>query len=172
MQMPIIQLLDQVAREVEFSVNSELNRGGCAVYAALVARWLKQETPVDVAVSDDESWITIGEAREMGLTNTADLCEWNERGLIFGHVVLDFEHKGQRYWYDSNGVVAQDLTGGCDPTYHFPILAGRLTVEETIKLAREGNWNRQFDRNEIPKIKSIVDRLMSKYFSQQPEIDY
>jgi hypothetical protein len=39
-------------------------------------------------------------------------------------------------------------------------------------LAREGNWNSQFDRNEIPKIKSIVDRLMSKHFSQQPEIKY
>lgn len=170
--MPIIQLLDKVAREVEFKVTSELNRGGCAVYASLVGRWLKQVVPVDVAVSDDCSSISVAEARDIGLVGTADLDEWNNCGLTFGHVVLDFEYNGQQYWYDSNGAVPQSLTGGCDPTFHLPVLDGRLSVEEIIILAQvETGWNTRFNRNEIPKIKGIIDRIMGTHFSQQPDVD-
>lgn len=135
-----------------------LNHGGCCVYAAMVVAELrKQKVPAVgiVASYGAEEGVSIDLARQAVQNNT--LREWNDNGISFSHVGVEFDHNGVKKHYDSNGVhkVRKVLD-------HMPIYEGRLQYKELKELAeRVEGWNPSFDRNIIPELRKIVKSYIS-----------
>lgn len=137
----------------------KINHGGCCVYAALVARALKDrgiESRGIAASCMTKDWYT-GKVKDLDpvrkkITNNT-CAEWNENDVYFGHVGIEFKYRGRYRHYDSNGLHMRmpALSG-------LTIYKGRLTLEEMESLAatRDG-WNSTFDRKHIPDVKRMVE---------------
>ena len=158
--MKLIKFLDDVGVLVNSKIH-ELNRGGCCVFASIVAQRLSEFCEVRIAVGTD--WLdnddtTIDEVREQVSSNSPN--EWNNYGVDFGHVIIEFDYDGSTYHYDSNGVtsVQRDTS-----TFGMPILDGYLTINEAVELASHAEWNPKFDRSQIPKLEKIIIKEFDKF---------
>jgi hypothetical protein len=137
-------------------INSDfpcLNMGGCCVYAALIAEKLKENgvNANGVVVACFDSPFSVAVARK-GVNDIGSLREWNDNGVAFNHVVLEFTVEGKRFRYDSAGVVEAKNGFRGDPIY-----SGRLKLKELQALATSDGWSTRFDRKDIPKLKKIID---------------
>lgn len=145
---------------------SDINYGGCGVVAAMVATRLSNRgVPVLVRVANDRRSLTQirqGILKKMRTKRLPTKSEWNCAGVCFGHVVVEFEHDGEKYHFDSNGVVKASSN---DPTFGSPIMEGHLSVSEAKKIAREDSWNSDFDRDQIPDMRDTVSKFFRKHFA-------
>ena len=155
--MDLLKRLELLGETVSMRY-SRLNYGGCCVYAALVARALKDhgiEARGIVASS-------MAKDRNTGKSKNLDPVrkkiaknipvEWNKNGVYFGHVGLEFKYRGRYRHYDSNGVKKPSTELG-----GFTLYKGRLTLEEMEALAAsKDGWNSVFNREDIPAICGIV----------------
>ncbi len=164
----IHKILNALADEVigKFEL---LNHGGCCVFAALVARALDNKGyPVQgVAFSwqaDTPSGMekNIDELRPY-LTGR-HVKAWNDLGIRFGHVGIEFYDGTDIYRYDSNGIVDKDAYLEGDPAWR-----GKLRIEELEYLATDDGraqgmqaWNDCFDRNHIPELQQLVAKHFKK----------
>lgn len=150
--------LDYLAEVVSDNI-SNINYGGCCVFAALIAKHLQHFFDVRIIVFSHEVDITIDEARSHIQNNIPE--EWNLNGIYFGHVVIEYvDRKGNFNQYDSEGITKSDRFGysGLDR------VEGYLTIDETISLANEADgWNDCFNREQIPKMKEIIDNFFEPY---------
>lgn len=161
--MSLIVLLNELGSEANNRF-STLNRGGCCVFAGLVAAELDARGyPVQGRVAAYKAGTpnppTITEARKWVKTNTP--AEWNAYGIVFGHVGIEFYDGENTYLYDSNGCVdPEELLDGMHS------FEGRLTTLELNELWQNNgplngysiSWNTNFDRNNIPDLKKLVER--------------
>lgn len=161
MSATVVDALDEMGRELDRKV-PDLNYGGCCVYAANVARalinagipawgralsWRHGEGPSVEEVR-----------REIGDNWTSNL-QWEEHGVIFGHVQVQFELDGKTYTTDSHGTYEGQGYRGDDMS------PGRIRVEELEKLAATPvGWNSDFNRDKgIPAVQQIVHRYLDAY---------
>jgi len=156
--MNLVRRLNALGKEINARYEN-INCGGCAVYAALVAEELVKlgvnvrgitasyRMRADLDIDKVRPKITKGNPRE-----------WSDNGVFFGHVGLEFEHNGKLRHYDSNGVKAKGTR-----LMELPIYNGRLTPKElkTIAGTDEG-WNTTFNRRHIPTIRRMVKEHMAK----------
>lgn len=150
--MSIIRKLNRLGKAVNAKY-PYINNGGCCVYAALVAEALllhKINCKGIVASWHAECIPSIDEIRPFIKRNM--LYEWQDNGVSFSHIGLEFEYKGKMKHYDSNGV--NKATKSLD---FMPIYNGRLNIVELQKLAsRKAGWNDSFNRRHIPAIRKMV----------------
>lgn len=144
-----------------------LNRGGCCVFAAHVGIRLNRFVPVKLRMTTN-----IWDIRENGekldlnklrrkVDYSLDQSRWKRNGLPnIHHVFIEFELNGQRYFLDSNGLVAVSNTE--DEFDDDPIVDGHFTFAEAYSFAGKPEfWNSIFDRNEIPALKRRVKRFFN-----------
>jgi hypothetical protein len=150
-----LRSLDDFLR-IDISRNHhEINAGGCCMFAGLLASYLEKvggaKTRVRVVdwYTDEDA---IKKARPKVKRNTP--AEWNEHGVHFNHVAVEFIYKGNVYHIDARGITTEKRR-------RFTFLKDGLTVKEATELgSTQRGWNRCFDRREIPAIK----RRVAKYF--------
>ncbi len=164
--MNIIEGLNTLAREANEAF-PDLNSGGCAVFASIVANVLQSRfaiTSVGVVADSFGGGANIEEARErIPADKRGKVREWNRNGVQFGHVALEFQHDGATWIYETEaGAVLEKSPAVYLVHKYWEITHGRLTMAEIDALASEQEgWNRMFDRDEIPAIKRLVESTLS-----------
>ena len=145
-------------RRLSKQLNTHLvlpNRGGCCVIAAEIAEHLEKIVPVRIRVSDDhcDDNCNLNDIVDyLGPQASHDM--WNDAEVSFGHVIVEFDYNGRTYHMDTNGV---KLAKKRDPSFGWLMYDGFLPLEAAKTLASEaGNWNKKFNRNQIPVVKKIV----------------
>jgi hypothetical protein len=141
-----------------YKVTPYIAEGGCAVFASIIAPYLNELLPVKVKVLNDDTTISLGFAREIGL-QTRDATGWYKNGVEFYHVVLEFKINGVKYYYDSDGVYEwKHPYVGTHP--NVKMYKGELTVDEVKSIARTSiGWNKTFPRESIPRLRKIAKRF-------------
>lgn len=154
------QLVDDL-RELGAHVEGllpDVNSGGCCVYAAYVARRLHRlGVPAWGVVSNRD--IDPGNADLNAIRRKRkprNVRDWNNSGVIFSHVLVQFVEGGQIWTHDTGTTTDRVLER--DPTLNRPMMAGYLTVSELSALSsNQDGWNDMFDRDEgIPVIRAAV----------------
>jgi hypothetical protein len=136
------------------------NQGGCCVVAVELAKHLQDIYPTKIRVStdyDDYADTDLNDAANR-VYDHADGYEWNDNGIFFGHVVVEFTYKGRKYHMDTNGVKrAKDV----DPTFGWIFYPGHLPFKSAKILADqdEGVWNHTFNRKQIPKMRMLISNF-------------
>ena len=158
--MALIGQLNKLGKAVNEKYPN-VNYGGCCVYAALVAEaLLLHNVNVRGIVASRDAWEfnrynSIDDIRPYIRYHTID--RWQDNGVDFSHIGLEFEVNGKLRHYDSNGVKRA--------ARHFdnmPVYKGRLQVYELVKLAsRAQGWNSYFNRRHIPKIRALVQEYLA-----------
>lgn len=131
-----------------------INRGGCCVYAALIASHLSSLVPLRIKVVGETDNEPIDKIRKLVTMNTPR--EWNKKGLEFHHVIIEFDFEQNTYHYDTLGVKLASKSG-------WRLIPGSLTCDEATELAshRQG-WNTAFDRDDISGITEIINDFFAK----------
>lgn len=105
--------------------------GGCCVVAAHVARYLSQHVPTKIVV---------GNYRRADLdkirpnTNPLNKDEWEENGIDFDHVLVEFKEGNRWYTFDSTYGVKQRNTYWSVYSNWIKV-KGTLTIKEATALA-------------------------------------
>lgn len=161
--MDIIKQLDKLGKNVLNSV-PYINKGGCAVFATMVAKSLNSKgIPASLFSCYDTEWgaVYIGGVDEArgNVSDIGDLYEWNSNGVWLNHVGVEFELDGKLYFYDTHGVT-KPASSFIHPEWI--VQDGRFTVEEMEALAeRPHNWNQTFKRKYIPQIQQLVEEHLN-----------
>lgn len=150
-------------RRLSKQLNTHLvqpNRGGCCVIAAAIAEHLEQIVPVRIRVSDDHFDHSYSDdncnlndmVNYLGTQASHDM--WNDADVSFGHVLVEFDYQGRTYHMDTSGV---KLAKKRDPSFGWLMYDGFLPLAAAQTLASDaGNWNKTFNRNQIPVLKKMV----------------
>ena len=137
-----------------------INSGGCGVIATHVAKHLQHHVPVKIVVYNRfERDVKEVRAR---IKNTRSMTEWNNAGMSFNHILIEFKYDGKTYLFDSEGVIPNkkrvEIFG-----YNMQ-RSGYLTWEECAGISsRPHKWNWIFDRKQIPAIKKTIHRFFDKF---------
>lgn len=153
--MNLILQLNRLGKEINNQF-PDINRGGCCVFASIIIRALKKQNINAVGfVCSFDAYADIDTARANISENTVK--EWNSQCIEFYHVGVEFEYNCRLRHYDSNGVVVAN-----ERTFDkYQIYKGRLTQNEVDLLAsRKDGWNPSFNRNNIAKIRALVDTFI------------
>lgn len=153
------------------SINSNItniNNGGCCVFAAHVAYVLKyrHSIPVNIRVErwyDDEDNAPSIDAARSNIADVShcDAFDWNTNGISFSHVIAEVEIDGKVYHLDSNGLMSVTQPD-VSAQSRIPLYKGSLTVEEALLICSEqSGWNHDFDRTQIPKIMDLIHAHLS-----------
>lgn len=145
-----------------------LNHGGCAVFAAHVAKRLQHIVPTRIKLIDySKSDLTAIRSR---LSDPKNIYEWHRHGINFVHVIIEFDYDGKTYHYDSDGL---KLATGPKWNGGFPISKGSFTVDEVISFAANPHcWNPTFNRSNIPTLKRRVKNLFARKINHNQTFDY
>ncbi len=151
--MNIIDKLNNIAVEVTKKIDF-INLGGCCVFASLIAQHLYPLVPLKIVVfAPTLTKNSIDEVRHSITTNR--LCEWNDNGIYFGHVMIELTIDDKTFLYDSNGIAPSDTI-----IKGYKKLKGELTLLEATELADDSvGWNDTFNRDKIPRLKNIINNF-------------
>lgn len=135
-----------------------INAGGCAVYAALVARTLTDAgVPAWGVVRNWDNNTPLDKVREKLSPFWKDATDWYRAGTSFNHVLVQFELDGKKYFHDTEGT-------GETTRSMARIVPGKLTVAELEKLAASPRgWNDWFSRDHIPQVRKYVKSFLGGY---------
>lgn len=144
-----------------------INCGGCAVFAVELNRRLMANgfnngrfIVYDFALNGRKRFADINSA-EMELrginADIGDIFKWNDAGVFFDHVVLEWNGTA----WDAEGPMAfSDMSVWYDSPAH----DGFLSHEVVAGLADiPCNWNRTFDRDDIPYIQETLNEVFAKH---------
>lgn len=150
-------------RELSYKLKTNLqlpNHGGCCVIAVEIAKHLRTVYPTKIRVStdltgyDELADTDISEVAD-NMCDHADCDEWNDNGIYFGHVVVEFKYRGRNYHMDTNGVKrAKDV----DPSFGWIFYPGEFPLKPAQTLANntDHTWNSMFNRKQIPSLRKMV----------------
>ena len=140
------------------------NRGGCCVISAEIAEHLERIVPVRIRVSND--WVdedddcNLNEMVDYLGCTVGDHDAWNDNDIAFGHVIVEFDYNGRTYHMDTSGV---KLAKKRDPSFGWLMYDGHLPLHAAKALAaQQGNWNKKFNRAQIPRVKKIVEESFAQ----------
>lgn len=139
------------------------NRGGCCVIAAEVAAQLEKIVPTRIRVSNDdceaEDNANLNQMVDYLGPQVDDHNAWNDAYIFFGHVIVEFDYQGKTYHMDTSGV---RLAKKRDPSFNWPMYDGHLPLHAAKALADiPGNWNKKFNRDQIPHLRKMVKDVLS-----------
>ncbi len=149
----IHEVLNALATQVSRKVNN-INAGGCAVFASCIGEALKLrgiETRIIVAASWGTEEKNINQARQ-NLIFADRKSEWNNEGIHFHHVGVEYIIDNDAFHYDSNGVQLAGVKLG-----EWLLYEGRMSVEDAAAVAgEEEGWNSSFSRDDIPTLRRFI----------------
>jgi hypothetical protein len=155
--------LRQLGRAVNELTDDTINYGGCCVYAAAVARRLRevgvQKVEVVLPRPYHERVGSVNDARNNLDNANPTVKDWEHAGLSFRHVAVRFKHKGHWYTHDSDTLFQGKRTfGDC---HEYTALPDGMTVEEAVACAAEPKgWNSTFHRALIPGVHNLVHTIL------------
>lgn len=155
--MNIVNLVYKIQNSV-FDIKN-LNRGGCGVFAALVAKRLNRlGIPAVVRIGN---WDASDRPNilEQALTNSNPVNMDNLRNwkVGFDHLIVEFTHEGKTYHMDSDHFhEAKERTTNFDT----PIYRGHLTPKQALVIARSKRWNWTFNRKQIPAMIRALNKAI------------
>lgn len=151
----VIEVLNQLGQRINRWYPA-INNGGCCVFAAIVGRELaRRGFRVRVIVANRWPNVNIEEVKT-NLKCIHSMYEWEENGVSFTHVGIEFQYNGRWWHYDTNGVHPKRKT-----LDGIKVNPGRLTVAEAELLARYGeDWNDMFSRRKIPSLRRHIVRYL------------
>lgn len=172
MKKTILDKLNELGDQITWNV-PDINKGGCGVFAALAGRRiLDLQVEVLGCVVDGDCTMRIDAdtpSREIQYVRT-DIdtlrpmvknpwCayQWWAAGLVMKHVGLELCIEGELYIFDSLGVFKPE------DHPHFPhLVPGRLSLIEIGRMALDSGrgWCDDFDREQIPFVKDIVEAFL------------
>ena len=156
--------LGAISREISARVSCP-NNGGCCVIASCVGEYLERYVECSLRVLDDLK--TQVHLDEIAFLDGKDLLDgYNSNGVYFGHVVLQIQLAGRRYYWDSTGLHTTYKTVAGTDNFHYKLYRGSLPIEIGKQLGQCKGWNTAFNRNQIPK----VERLVKKHFAELDNI--
>lgn len=139
------------------------NQGGCCVIAAEIAKYLSEIYPTSIRVSSDYSELTAPNVVDVvnQVRNPKDIYEWNDNGIFFGHVIVEFKYKGRKYHMDTNGV---ERAKAVDPSFGWILYPGEVPLESAKMLASISSdaWNSAFNRKQIPTLRKLVKQFFKR----------
>ncbi|RWZ87284.1 MAG: hypothetical protein EO766_12225 [Hydrotalea sp. AMD] len=139
----------------------DLNCGGCGVFAAHVAKHLKDIVPTRVAVFNRGEDIKIDEIRPK-LRNNHSCVEWADHGMRYDHVMVEFDYDGNTYLFDSRGIFP--VSDKIDLDMYKMTRSGYLTIEEICAIAANPYpWNHWFNRSQIQSLKNKIQYFFKKH---------
>ena len=149
--MNVSELREFAARVKQ--VTDNINYGGCAVFASMVFPYINISFPgAKIRVMGHNPEIDITAVRP---SDPTDVYEWNRNGVHFGHVVVEFNVKGETLYFDSDGVHTRLALENEYPFAQFH--SGELLHEDATALAStEDGWNTMFDRKFIEPMKKAM----------------
>ena len=141
-----------------YTLYPSINYGGCGIYAVAIAKELiKLHIKPKILVVSQETYTDMN-VRDVAKTieHTDDVHEWNDKGIIFRHVIISFTFEGQEYHYDTGGVVEAD-----EKYEGYHIYKGHLQLHEAKAIIKhQAGWNTTFDRNKIPFITQHIENFL------------
>lgn len=134
-----------------------INKGGCCVVAALMAPLLNKHVYTKIRVlSKAYEHNSMDNARLQVVRNT--VTEWNNNGVIFGHILLEMSVDGKTWWYDTDG-----LYSTLPYEQGWGVHDGVLMFDEAIELAKDRNsWNEKFNRSAIWDITRAIHQFFDE----------
>ena len=145
------------------------NHGGCCVVAVEIAKYLRDIYPTKIRVATDYDEFADNDVADAAqrVYDHADGDEWNDNGIYFGHVIVEFKYKGRKYHMDTNGVKRATAV---DPTFGWILYPGELPFKSAKLLAQQDNgvWNYTFDRKQIPKMRMLISNFFKNAQLSQP----
>lgn len=154
----VTTVLNRIGRRVNF-LFPNINHGGCCVFAAIIGTELKRlgisARGIVASYYSDVGKSNIDSARENVSENIP--WEWEESGVYFTHVGVEYDINGTVKHYDSNGVKRKGSR-----LLYLKIYDGRLTVDELKELSRTSKgWNPSFVRKDIPAMRRLIKEEMA-----------
>ncbi len=157
----LLNKLEKLSLEMTRKIK-RINYGGCAVVAYAIATRIGIKTKVKVSGYNANYYKTSLNKIEKTFKEKYDiddpnLDDWDDRGVDFNHVFIEFKYEGKSYYWDSDGLT--DANGwDCEGE---KVYNGDISMRTIRNLAGKSNgWNTRFNRNDIPKLFKIID----KYF--------
>jgi hypothetical protein len=144
-----------------------INGGGCAVFAALLGQQLKKrgiQFKLRVGDSRGSEGFDPHAVVNARKNNAVLPDDWEKNGVGFGHVVVEVEENGKRYFCD-----AERTTPATDKTMFLPgwgkldLYKEPFTLEEIVLVARDkGYWCCVFNRERIPEMIKKISQVLKK----------
>ncbi len=130
-----------------------INNGGCCSVAVMLADALKPYTEVRIAVSGYDG-LDITEDIVNNMPYDATPRVWNENGIHFNHVFMEFKVGDEWFQYH----VGKNVTrvSPYDALMRWKH-RGYITLEHARNLAKSTDWNWLFDRNQIPEMQNFIE---------------
>lgn len=153
-----------IGEEVEEKVRN-VNCGGCGVYAVELAKRLHKLgiTDCKIRAYGDRYEVDISEVENTNFRTNKPThsSEWNRNGVWFHHVKVEWNGA----LWDSEGKVSLDRAN----TWNWSKLQKGSISDKAMRILTKlaSNWNSWFERDQIPKIR----RIMNKHFRKLLESD-
>ena len=153
----------EVNKILEFADTNyiRINWGGCGFMAAIIAQHL---TPIvdEIKIVSYSSWSSntnIDAVRSQ--VNDNSMSGWEEFGVGFGHVWVEFKWRNKWYAVDCEGIKSQAVMrhkwgnpGG-----------GSFTLKEIKAISNNrGGWNSSFNRDQVPSMRNVMGRKFNNLF--------
>lgn len=171
----MIELLRSLASEL-IENHPFVDNGGCCVVAAQIAKHLEQRNIPNRIVCADWSLTNDGNVNLDDIRPNIDpknKHDWEENGVGFVHVLVEFDHDGKTYTFDStDGVLEVDefWEKSASGNLNRFRLDGHFTVEEATAMANTNSWNPMFDRGQIPIVRRRITRFFNKHILNQETV--
>lgn len=167
MNTKIEEMLAEIGERVE-SLDSDVNSGGCGIYAYELLKRLSKngidgkivvyhntwDTPTDWNITNVENNLR---KRRIGISN---MINWFENFNVsgFAHIKVEIDNKV----VDSVEIV--DIEESNIWNTYYKRMEGYLSLDALAKINRiRSNWNPKFNRKFVPKIRKIMDQTFQKY---------
>lgn len=161
MYKPFLDKLHDFALSIDYDFDS-VNYGGCCAVAYAFAKHLQKYFPVKIIVAN-YAWMEkndqdVSEIRQKLSTNT--LAAWNENGISFAHILVEFEVDGITYHLETEDGLKERHTHTLGK---HPILKGHLSLTDAEELANNPDgWNDRFDRDQLPAINKAINKFFQR----------
>ena len=158
-----MNLIERLSTECNFI--SDIHKGGCCVFAALVSeqlvmRGMRHAIKVAGACYSKPMPKYMKNDKKHGIKNSRR--NFNEdpwrpddafADVHFMHVFISIG----KIWFDNNEARSDRVV----PTFsqNTFVYNGALTLEETMALAAENSWNPTFDRDYIPELRQKIQTI-------------
>jgi hypothetical protein len=135
-----------------------INWGGCSVMAAILAYQLKPLAD-EVKIVAEGGWCggnDVDNARKNMTDN--NVGDWQDQGVYFNHVWVEFKWNGRWYAIDSEGLHRRKRM---HKEWGTP-QKGSFTLKEMRILAGDScGWNPTFRREQIPAMKRLATKVFN-----------
>lgn len=167
MNFPFDEVNDAVLGLCE--VAHAINSGGCGVVCSLLMPLLQPHVD-DLRVTScgwgGDSDLDLSEVSPY-VEHPGTTYDWNEQGVGFQHMWVEFDVDGETYAIDCEGICdSGDMCIRWGKPY-----SGSFTPDEVERLAAHSvGWNRVFDRDQIPAMREHLHEAFARIFNNEQEV--